>query len=159
MTEVFPAAKDVAHDLAQLHFPRFTEADAWALGSDLVAKGVAQGLGIVINIRTPNRTLFHAALAGSAALNDLWAQRKSNTALMFGQASLLVGCTNREKGQDIARNGLAASDYADNGGAVPIYVTDVGMVAVVTVSGLPQVQDHEMVVAGLLALRARMSQA
>lgn len=156
MPEVFPTAKDLSDQLALLHFPHFTEADAWALGSDLVAKGMAQSLGIVINIRTPNRTLFHAALPGSAALNDLWAQRKSNTALMFGQASLLVGCINREKDQDITRNGLAPADFADNGGAVPITVVGAGIVAVVTVSGLPQLQDHAMVVAALQGLLAGM---
>jgi uncharacterized protein (UPF0303 family) len=35
---------------------------------------------------------------------------------------------------------------------VPIRVTGAGVVAVVTVSGLPQVEDHKLVVRGLKAL-------
>ena len=46
--------------------PRFAEAEGLALGRELVAIAEAEGLGIVIDIRTADRTLFHAALPGSA---------------------------------------------------------------------------------------------
>jgi uncharacterized protein (UPF0303 family) len=109
---------------------------------------------VVIDIRTDNRTLFHAALPGSAPLNGLWARRKSNTALWFHEASLLVGTRHREKGETLAKHGLDAADHADHGGAVPIRVKGVGVVAVATVSGLPQLEDHRLVVMGLKALLA-----
>ena len=108
----------------------------------------------MIDIRTADRTLFHAGLPGSAPLNDLWARRKSNTALMFQLPSLLVGLRNRAKGETLARHGLSSADYADHGGAVPIRVKGVGVVAVATVSGLPQVEDHQLVVRGMRALMA-----
>jgi uncharacterized protein (UPF0303 family) len=158
MSQAFPTSQELATQAQSLIYPRFDETTAWALGSALVASAQAQGLGIVINIRTANRTLFHAALPGSAALNDLWARRKSNTALAFGKASLHVGCALREKGSSLAENGLAQSDHADHGGAVPVVVAGVGMAAVVTVSGLPQLQDHAMVVAAMQAQLAQMSQ-
>jgi uncharacterized protein (UPF0303 family) len=107
---------------------------------------------VVIDIRTSERTLFHAALPGSAPLNALWARRKSNTALKFQEASLLVGTRNREKGETLERHGLSAADHADSGGAVPIRVRGVGTIAVATVSGLPQLDDHKLVVRGLKAL-------
>lgn len=158
MSEIFPTSQELIAQAQSLIYPRFDETLAWALGADLVARAQAAQLGIVISIRTANRCLFHAAMPGSAALNDLWAKRKSNTALIFGKASLLVGCTHREKDQDLARNGLSLTDYADHGGAVPVVVAGMGMVAVVTVSGLPQVQDHDMVVAAMQAQLAQMSQ-
>jgi uncharacterized protein (UPF0303 family) len=158
MSEIFPTSQDLIAQAQTLIYPQFDETTAWALGADLVARAQEAQLGIVISIRTPNRCLFHAALPGSAALNDLWARRKSNTAFIFGKASLLVGCIHREKGQDLARNGLSLTDYADHGGAVPVMVAGVGLAAVVTVSGLPQVQDHEMVVAAMQAQLAQMSQ-
>jgi uncharacterized protein (UPF0303 family) len=154
MTEKLPTAAEVAAQTEGLVFARFDESDALALGAALLAHAQTSGLGVVINIRTPNRTLFHAALKGSAALNDRWALRKSNTALMLGQSSLQVGSANRAAGQDMTRHGLNTADYADHGGAVPVIVAGVGMVAVVTVSGLPQVQDHDMVVAALRAYLA-----
>jgi uncharacterized protein (UPF0303 family) len=140
------------HEERRLVLPRFTEADALSLGDILTSLARAENHPVVIDIRTPDRTLFHAALPGSAPLNDLWARRKSNTALLFQTASLLVGTRNRAKNETLARHGLDPADYADNGGAVPIRVAHAGVVAVVTVSGLPQVEDHKLVIRALEAL-------
>ena len=141
-------------EATRLILPRFDENTALTLGTILVSLAQAENLPVVINIRTADRTLFHAALPGSAPLNDTWARRKSNTALMFQKSSLLVGTMLREKGASLANDGLPDADYADHGGAVPIRVRGVGMVAVATVSGLPQRDDHALVVRGLEALLA-----
>ena len=146
---------DLLAEEPTLTLPRFSEADALRLGMILV--DLAKGLPVVINIRNGHRTFFHAALPGSAALNDNWARRKSNTALLAGRASLIVGRMNADKGRTLATDGLAEVDYADHGGAVPIFVMGVGMVALATVSGLPQVEDHQLVVRGILALRHELT--
>jgi uncharacterized protein (UPF0303 family) len=135
----------------RLILPQFDEDTALRLGTILTTLARAENLPIVINIRTADRTLFHAALPGSAPLNDNWARRKSNVALMFQKSSLLVGTEKREKGSSLANDGLPDADYADHGGAVPICVKGVGMVAVATVSGLPQRDDHALVVRGIEA--------
>ena len=140
-------------EYAGLDLPAFTEAEAWHLGQILVDMALAAKLPVVIDIRTADRTLFHAALPGSAPLNDLWARRKSNTALMFQIPSLLVAARNRAKDEPLDKHGLSGADYADSGGAVPIRVKGVGVVAVATVSGLPQVEDHKLVVRGIKALQ------
>jgi uncharacterized protein (UPF0303 family) len=146
---------DLETEGSALVLQSFDETTALRLGQILVDLALAEDLPVVVNIRTADRTLFHAGLPGSAPLNDLWAQRKSNTALKFQLPSLLVGLRNKAKGQTLERDGLSSADYADNGGAVPIRVKGVGMVAVATVSGLPQVEDHKLVVRGLRALVAR----
>ena len=138
-------------EYARLTFPRFAEAEALALGNVLVK--LAEGLPVVINIRTPNRVLFHAALPGSAPLNDLWARRKSNVALLYQLPSFLVGQRHLHKGS-LTMCGLDGADYADHGGAVPIKVAGVGVVACATVSGLPQAEDHALVVRGFEAFLA-----
>jgi uncharacterized protein (UPF0303 family) len=135
-----------------LILPRFDETTALQLGAILL--DLAQGLPVVINIRNAHRTFFHAALPGSQAGNDNWARRKSNTVLMTGRASMAVGLKNAERNQTLSRDGLSDADYADHGGAVPIRVAGVGMVAVATVSGLPQIEDHRLVVQGIAALLA-----
>ena len=148
---------DIAHleaEYAALDLPQFDEVTALRLGQVLVDLALADRLPVVIDIRTPDRTLFHAGLPGSAPLNDLWARRKSNTALMFQLPSLLVAGRNQTKGEPLDKHGLASADFADSGGAVPIRVKGVGVVAVATVSGLPQVEDHKLVVRGLQALAA-----
>ena len=132
---------------------RFDETTALQLGAILL--DMAQGLPVVINIRNAHRTFFHAALPGAQANNDNWARRKSNTALMMGRASMAVGLKNAERKQTLSRDGLSDADYSDNGGAVPLRVAGVGMVAVATVSGLPQEDDHRLVIRAIVALLAQ----
>ena len=152
MTPDFPSSETLQAEAASLTLPRFAEAEALALGQILTELG--RGLTIVINIRTPDRTLFHAALPGSGPINDRWIQRKSATALLFQEASLAVGVRTRAKGESLAKFGLPVEDYAEEGGAVSIRVAGAGVVAVVTVSGLAQVDDHNLAVAGLRQLKA-----
>ena len=145
---------DLLAEYADLTFPRFAEAEAWALGSALVALASANALPVVIDIRTANRTLFHVAMLGSGPLNDVWARRKSNTALMFQEPSMLVTTRMRNTQDILARHGLDETDFAASGGAVPIVVANVGVVAVATVSGLPELMDHQLVVQAIRAVLA-----
>jgi uncharacterized protein (UPF0303 family) len=44
------------------------------------------------------------------------------------------------------RYGLPVADYAADGGSFPLHVEGAGVVGSVTVSGLPQRADHDLVV-------------
>ena len=139
-----------------LVFPRFDESTALALGLSLTEMARAARAPVVIDIRTPGRILYHVALPGSAPLNDLWVTRKSATALVCQLPSLLVGTKNRDLGRTILDQGLALATHADHGGAVPVVVAGTGVVACVTVSGLPQVEDHRLVVQGMQSVLATL---
>ncbi len=52
----------------------------------------------------------------------------------------------------LAEMGLDDRDVAAHGGSFPIIVDGIGVVGVATVSGLPQRQDHELVVEALADL-------
>ncbi len=140
-------------EAARLILTGFDEEAALQLGQILL--DLAQGKPVVINIRNAHRTFFHAALPGSQANNDNWARRKGNTALAMGAASMLVTLRYGERQRTLATDGLAEVDHALSGGAVPIVVRGTGMVAVATVSGLPERDDHALVVRGLETLMAR----
>lgn len=133
----------------QLELSRFDADTALKLGLALVTIARAEALPVVIDIRSTSRKLFHAALPGTAPLNDRWARRKSATALEFQLPSLLVGRQMAEKGQTLALHGLPEGEFSVHGGSVPIRVKGVGIVAAVTVSGLPQVEDHRLAVRAL----------
>ena len=133
----------------ELIFSAFSEETALRLGLTLVDMARRKSLPIVIDIRTPDRCLFHVALPGATAINDNWARRKSNTALAFQAPSLLVQERMKAKDEDLARHGLSSTDYATNGGAVTLRTASAGVVACVTVSGLPQVEDHRLAVAAI----------
>ncbi|MBR0554990.1 heme-degrading domain-containing protein [Ciceribacter sp. L1K23] len=147
-----PLVDEIAEQEHRLVFESFDEDTALALGETLVGLARASSAPVVINIRTPNRTLFHAAMPGSAPDNDVWARRKSNVTLRLHKASMWVGENNRLKGRTLGPDhGFDPMDYADHGGSFPIRVKGTGVVAAVTVSGLPSADDHAMIIKALEA--------
>lgn len=131
----------------ELLFTRFDNADAWELGSAMVAAATERSLPVTIDIRRHGHQLFHAALAGTTADNDAWIERKVNVVNRFGASSYLVGRRLAAKGDMLdERLGLEPVRFAAHGGAFPIRIADVGVVGTVTVSGLPQSEDHAFVV-------------
>jgi len=136
----------------RLGFPRFDNADAWALGCRLVDLATARELPIAVDIRRGPQQLFHAALPGSTADNDAWIARKVRVVERYGASSYLVGRRLAAKGQELdAGLGVDPVEYAAHGGAFPVRVPQVGVIGVVTVSGLPQAEDHALVVEAVQA--------
>jgi uncharacterized protein (UPF0303 family) len=130
----------------RLVFARFDNADAWRLGSAMVAAASERGLPVTIDIRRHGHQLFHAALAGTTADNDVWIERKVNVVDRFGAASYLVGRRLAARGAALDEAaGVEPRLFAAHGGAFPIRIRDVGVVGTVTVSGLPQAEDHAFV--------------
>ncbi|MEV4351633.1 heme-degrading domain-containing protein [Actinoplanes sp. NPDC049596] len=130
-----------------LVFTRFDNTDAWRLGSLLVQMATERGLPVAIDIRRGTQQLFHAALPGSVADNDTWIERKVRVVQRYGVSSYLKGRQLAASGQQLdAGMGVEPALYAAHGGAFPIRIADVGVVGVVTVSGLPQADDHALVV-------------
>lgn len=145
-----PTLDELERQEAVLVFPRFTEETAWEIGAALVAAARRDAAPVVIDIRTPDRTLFHAALPDSAPDNDHWARRKSNLALRRHQSSLRIGLRLAARGQSVGPDlGLDPLDHAAHGGSFPIRVEGVGVIGAITVSGLASEEDHAMIVAVL----------
>jgi uncharacterized protein (UPF0303 family) len=131
---------------AQLVFTRFDNTDAWRLGSAMVSAATERTLPITIDIRRHGHQLFHAALPGTTAENDSWIDRKVNVVNRFGAASYLVGRRLAASGTELGEAlGVEPRLFAAHGGAFPIRVVDVGVVGTITVSGLPQADDHAFV--------------
>ncbi|MGZ4546986.1 MAG: heme-degrading domain-containing protein [Blastococcus sp.] len=150
MADPFPSVAELTAEEEELQLTSFTHLDAWDLGSALVAAGRRDGLPIAVDITRNRHQLFHAALPGATPDNDSWLRRKTRVVNRFGHSSLLVGQASRERGTTFeAEFGLDPGRYAAHGGAVPLLVRAVGAVGVVAVSGLPQVEDHRLVVATL----------
>ncbi|MEU4089977.1 heme-degrading domain-containing protein [Streptomyces aureus] len=148
-----PAAPEIAELEEQerrLTLQRFTHDDAWALGTLLVDLAREREAPVAIDIRRGGQQLFHAALPGSTPDNDAWIDRKRRVVERYGCSSLLVGSRFRAKGttfEDSSR--LDPDTYAAHGGAFPLTVTGAGVIGTVVVSGLPQIEDHKMVVGAL----------
>lgn len=142
---------DVLEQLLQeeqeLQFAKFNEEDAWKLGSQLVELARSRNLPVTIDITRGTHQLFHAALRGTSPDNDEWVKRKVRLVYRFGHSSFYVGQVLKSKGKTLEQSYLVSeSDYAPHGGCFPIIVKDTGIVGTVTVSGLPQEEDHKLVV-------------
>lgn len=145
--EITEVEARVADEEARLVFAAFSENTAWELGERLVARARAHEAAVVINIRSPNRTFFHAALPGSAPDNDVWARRKSNVVFHFHRSSYAIELEHRRKGRTIGPElGLSLMEYADHGGSFPVRIRDTGVIAAITVSGLASADDHGLIV-------------
>ncbi|MFM8747366.1 MAG: heme-degrading domain-containing protein [Aestuariivirga sp.] len=137
----------IARQEEALRFHGFSEADAWALGSLMRQAAVEQALPFVIDIRIGNRPLFYTALPGSTPENPDWVRRKANTVSRFHKSSYRVGREYQLQGKAFdASRGIDPMDHAMAGGGFPIHLAGTGVVGAVTVSGVPQRQDHEFVV-------------
>ncbi|MFF7127847.1 MULTISPECIES: heme-degrading domain-containing protein [unclassified Streptomyces] len=145
--EITPSVEELEAQERRLVFRRFTHDDAWALGSLLVQLARERQAPVAIDIRRAGQQLFHAALPGSTPDNDAWIDRKRRVVERYGASSYLVGARFRAKGTTFEESSRLDPDtYAAHGGSFPIHVEDVGVIGTVTVSGLPQLQDHRFVV-------------
>lgn len=133
----------------QLQFSSFDEETAWRIGERLRSLAMERKLALVIDVRRPAQPLFYSALSGSTPDNAEWVRRKSNIVFRFHRSSYAVGLDLQQKQSSVEARGLALADYASHGGSFPIRVQHAGLVAAVTVSGLPQRSDHEIVVEAL----------
>ena len=156
MTDLQLTLDHLAAEEDELRFAGFTNDDAWALGSALVATARRESAPVAIGITRNGHRLFHAALPGATPDNDAWIERKTRIVDRFGHSSLYMGQLARDAGSTVEEMfGLDPRRFAAHGGAFPILIRSVGPVGVVVVSGLPQVEDHRMVVAALRAHLAR----
>ena len=148
--ELTPSVEELEKQERLLVFRRFTYDDAWALGSLLVEMARERQAPVAIDIHRAGQQLFHAALPGSTPDNDAWIDRKRRVAERYAAPSFLVGARFRAKGTTFEESSRLDPDaYAAHGGSFPITVENVGVIGSVTVSGLPQLQDHRLVVEAL----------
>lgn len=141
------AIKALEQQELALILPSFDEETAFTLGQALRAVAAQRQAPVVIDIRSASRRYFYTALPGSCPDNEDWARRKGNVTLRCHAASYLVQLrlelAGRQPWPDAV---LETREFAAHGGAFPIRVKGVGVVAVISVSGLPSHEDHDLIV-------------
>jgi len=145
----------------RLQFDRFGNEDAIAIGMMLIERGRAEKLPIAVDVTRARQQLFHAALAGTVADNDEWIRRKTNLVYRLGHSSFYVGTQWRISGLPFEKKfeGLGLEDYAAHGGCFPVILRGTGLIGTITVSGLPQAEDHRVAVETIEKFLAKAGKA
>jgi uncharacterized protein (UPF0303 family) len=149
------ADKDLLPELLRqeeaLQFSRFSHATALDLGLGVVHAAQRAGQQVMVDIRWGDLQLFQHAMEGTTPDNADWVRRKVNVVRRFAHSSFYMGALYRSKGKDFeVDSGLDPREYAAHVGAFPLRIRGVsGMFGVLTVSGLPQAEDHALAVAVL----------
>jgi len=150
MNEYEMVLKELRQQEEEIQFSSFTNDTALAVGMALFQEAKKHGKPVAIDITRSGLQLFHFAMEGTSIDNGEWIKRKNNVVTRFGHSSYYVGTYLKNAGQTIEEKYLiSSSDYAAHGGAFPLIIRNVGVVGTITVSGLPQQEDHELVVTTL----------
>jgi uncharacterized protein (UPF0303 family) len=132
-----------------LQFKSLSDDQAWALGTAMRAKALRENLPLVMDIRLGLRPMFYVAMPGTTPENPDWVRRKVNTVYRFEKSSYRVALEHQLSGKPLDQSrGVNPLDYAAAGGGFPIRIAG-SVVGAVTVSGIPQRQDHAFVAESL----------
>ena len=145
-----PTMEDLLAEEAGLVLNRFDYASAWDLGARIRGAAAERHLPIGIEVFHGTAPVFFTLLPGATPNNNEWIRRKRAVTLRFHHSSLYMRLLCESRGVKLGeRYGISDADFVASGGAVPLFVRDVGLVGVATVSGLPDVEDHQLVVSAL----------
>lgn len=150
MTDEIAALEALENDLI---FDSFDLNDAWRLGSAAAEVILAAGYSLSVQIVLGGRIVFKAAFNGVSQDTEPWLTGKAAAALLFEQSSMRVRL--RKDADPSVIKGLDEDLYRTHGGAVPIRVTGRGIVGTITVSGEPDVVDHDVAIQALTKAHSR----
>lgn len=136
-----------------LQLPVFGPDEAWRLGSLLRSSLLQRRAGGTVEIERAGQLLFSCATVGATPGQANWIRRKRNTVHHFARSTYAVGRKlERDQASLPGSHGLSEMDFCAHGGGFPLILTGTGMVGSVVLSGLPQRDDHNLVVDGLAEL-------
>ena len=134
----------------RLQFAVFNAETAWTLGQLLKAEAEKRGVAVAIDIQLHGHPLFFYAMPGTTPDNVDWLRRKRNVTARFHRSSYAISRTMERDGTTLqAKYGADLKDYAAAGGCFPLLLPGHVCIGSVAVSGLPQREDHNLVVAVL----------
>ena len=151
--EGFPTPDELLAQEARLRLPSWTGEDALALGQWILAAAEAREQAIVVEVWLGSRLVFRAAREGTNETNDQYVGGKRRLVERFAHASFYERQRHLAAGTTFeAATGLTFPEYAPHGGGFPLRLAGEDVpVGVVIVSGLPQQDDHALIVEALEA--------
>lgn len=126
----------------RIELDHFTSEDAFELGTLAAVVTQEWGVSLSVDIVIGDYLVYRARLGTTGPGNEPWLVGKAAVARHFGDSSLLVKLRQESTGVPFTELPLDHDVMKAHGGSIPIYV-DGSLVATITMSGEPDVVDHE----------------
>jgi uncharacterized protein (UPF0303 family) len=151
-----PTVAELLDQERRLALPSCSVDDALAIGLWLLEQATERSLPVAIEVWHGARLVFRAARPGTNAHNDRYLAGKRRVVEYFGHSSFYERLRHEARGTTFEEaTSLRFPEYAAHGGGFPLVVEGTGPVGMVLVSGLPQEQDHALIVEALEAHLAK----
>ncbi|PSW06558.1 heme-degrading domain-containing protein [Photobacterium lipolyticum] len=138
---------EIAAQEQRLQFGHFSHLRAWGLGYSIKTLAEKRGASVAIDITFNGQCLFFYAMPGTTIDNAEWIRRKRNVVHRYQCSSWYMGNACKAKEKTIEeRSFVDPKEYAPYGGSFPLSIRNVGIVGAISVSGLPQAEDHQLIV-------------
>ena len=141
--------KNCIEDEKSLIFESFSQSEALKLGSFIYEKSKGCSGPVAIEIRINRLTVFSFYPDGTNEYNKLWLTAKAKTVDITQKSSLLFWTDVQLSGGSAESKRLPESEYACCGGGFPLNVKNTGVVGTICVSGLPHLEDHQLIIDSL----------
>jgi len=136
-------SQGLALEAQTLVLPSLSHEEAIEIGQIATALATDRNLAITIEVRMKEWIVFHVSMSGTTPENDWWISRKARVTMATGNSTMYERVLAEEQGIDwYSARGMAEETHAIHGGSLPLNVNGVGLVGMLLISGLPQVQDH-----------------
>jgi len=134
----------------KLQFERFDATTAFDIGTRIKEIAEKRNVAVTIDVQLHGWPLFYFAMPGTTPNNADWIRRKRNLVMRFHKSSYAIGLQlKQQKITLVERYGVNPGDYVAAGGGFPIKLRGTGCVGTITVSGLSQKEDHQLVAEAL----------
>ncbi|MGX5680531.1 heme-degrading domain-containing protein [Schumannella luteola] len=130
-------------ELSRVDLGLFGNEEAVDLGLSAVEIITERELNLSVDVVVRGDLAFRARLGATGPDNDPWLQGKAAVARHFEEPSLLVRRRLEASGHSVEDFGLDPDVYRAHGGSIPLRAGG-EVVGTITVSGEPDVVDHEV---------------
>ena len=125
---------------------KFDENVAFKLGQTAVDLASARGQAIWVNISRADHTLFEFSMPGTKPANSDFGMRKRSVVNLMHFSSINFYIQKLNGFNFVEFMNLDSRKFGTYGGSFPIRVINAGVVGSITVSGLSDLDDHNLVV-------------
>lgn len=136
--------------IKKIELDSFSNRMALDMGLKIIDLAKSRNQHIAVEICRLNHTIFLYVDDGLTVDKHNWLRRKANVAKQFEQSSLSVKNDLKEGNMSLNKTfALDEKDFLAKGGSIPIFVKIAGMIAIITVSGLHDEEDHKIIIDAL----------